>query len=745
MRILKFLGGAVALLVAAAGLVALVLPLFQSKIEPLVLRERWALRWQALDVADQSLGLAEDSGWTAMAGINDAAIDAAFTAVEGAVLQYDGEGILQGATITVEGIDVSPGIGAMDAAVALTARRGSLTLGLRLEGAILVNAIENGTRKVTANGVTRDVRTSEVTLRIDPVSLALSSDPATLERDQKGFWADIAPGLANAALPDRMLSVKFPLQAEFLQQIGLDEERTTVLDETSGASVTYHLSMPQNEFSVGLAYGAPVYTGSAVWLMARDVSEAPPDIRPRDLPDGGTEVLEAAALALNEDIQGRLAPVQHTLEGIDEPRITLAVDNRLLSSLRSAILSLPEDGRRVTARLRNRSGKLAEKEWSDDILGKGGSYVEIGCPDCGMLEAQLHDLSFETTGEVWRAQASLSAQANGNLHAHFDPLIGGGNGTSLRVEGATGGAQSVGLDVRARILADDAGHRISVLSVQPGCNRLEIIATTDGRLKFDLGWISMPRVGARLFMPVSTKPVEPVLMMASAPIYLYWDSLQRAAESDEDGSWTLLMPNLATILSVTPAEFSLQDGQMRASVDVSVRHVAAPIDPEAHAAARVALEAEERQAVVAALEAIARLLEQAREENLCQEVKPGIRVLIGDIEIGPNNELIKFLQNAWNDITLGPGTGNEIVKLLDGAGEVFHQAEAIRRGLMEGVLDDAGKVLAYGSDEFNKWKDKLNPGIPIPDLPDIPLPKPPSIPLPKPSDIPLPSVPKVKW
>ncbi|UWQ58054.1 hypothetical protein K3722_16440 [Leisingera caerulea] len=301
------------------------------------------------------------------------------------------------------------------------------------------------------------------------------------------------------------------------------------------------------------------------------------------------------------------------------------------------------------------------------------------------------------------------------------------------------------MDLRARILADDSGHRISVLAVQPGCNRLEIIATTDGRMKFDLGWISMPRVGARLFMPVSTEPVEPVLMMASAPIYFYWDSLQKAAESEENGTWTPLMPNLASILNVTPAEFSLLDGQMRASVDVSVRHVAAPIDPEARAAAHAAVEAEERQAIAAAQEAIARLLEQAREENRCQEVKPGLRVLIGDIEIGPNNELIKFLQNAWEDITKGPGPNNEIVKLLDGAGNTFHQAEAIRRGLMEGALDDAGKVLAYGSDEFNKWKDKLNPGIPIPDLPDIPIPKPPSIPLPKPSGIPLPSVPKVKW
>ena len=40
---------------------------------------------------------------------------------------------------------------------------------------------------------------------------------------------------------------------------------------------------------------------------------------------------------------------------------------------------------------------------------------------------------------------------------------------------------------------------------------------------------------------------------------------------------------------------------------------------------------------------------------------------LGDIEIGPDNEIVKFLRNAWNDVTKGPGKNNEIVKVIKAA------------------------------------------------------------------------------
>lgn len=741
-RIGKLLLGTAVVGVLVIGLLFVVTPFFDDEIEPLVLKERWLLRWDALDVADQSLELAEDGGWTAMAGINDAAINAAFEAIEGAILKSTEEGILQGSEITLEEVEVSPGLGAMDAAVALTARRDGITLGLVLEGAVLVSGIENGSREVEVAGQKRVVRTSEISLRIDPVTVSPSLAPAELDRDQSGFWTDLAPGLANVILPADLLTVRFPLQAEFYQEIGLDEERTTVLDETTDASVTYHLSMPKDEILVGLAYGAPVYTGSAVWVMAREVAETPPEIRPRQRPEGNLEEIEAAARALDEDIKRRLGSVQRMLEGVEAPRVALAVDNRVLTSIRTEIMSLPEDRRRLTVRLRDRSGKLSETRWRDDILGEGGTYVEIDCPDCGSLDAQLHDLSFETSGEVWRAEASLSARAEGSLHAHFDPLIGGGAGTSVGMEGTTGGVQTIGVELRSRIQSSDGGHRAALLAVQPSCNRLELIATTDGRMKFDVGWMSMPRVGARLFVPVGAEAVEPVLVMASEPLYLYWQEPIQVSGNEASGGWWLTMPKLASVLTVSPSEFALQDGQMRAAIDVAVRHVPSSSDAEARAAARAALAVEEAEASSAAREATAKLLDEAREESRCKDANVGMRVLLGDVEFGPNNEIVKFFRNAWNDITKGLGPNNEIVKFLDGAGETFHQVDAIHLGLTEGIIDEAGNVVAYGAKAVKDFHDAARDLLDnLPDLPDVPVPPPPNIPLP---NIPLPNIPLPK-
>lgn len=36
--------------------------------------------------------------------------------------------------------------------------------------------------------------------------------------------------------------------------------------------------------------------------------------------------------------------------------------------------------------------------------------------------------------------------------------------------------------------------------------------------------------------------------------------------------------------------------------------------------------------------------------------------LLGDIAIGPNNEVVKFLRNAWNDLSKGAGDNNDAVK-----------------------------------------------------------------------------------
>lgn len=700
MRILISVLAAVAATITTATIIFVGLPLFGGPIEPLVLKERWTLRWEALDVADQSLSLADEQGWIAMAGLNDAAIDAAFDGLHGASLTYSEDGPLEGTKITIEEIVVTPSLGAMDAAVALTAERDDLTLGMVLGGSVLVHAIENGSQEIEVDGELHRMPTSEIVLRIDPAIVDLSPGArGDLDRRQRGFWTDLAPGLADLLLPADLLTVRIPLQAEFRQNLGLDEEHSSDLDETSGASVTYRLSMPENDVSVAVAYGAPVYTDSAVWVMARVLDEPLPDIRPRTPPKGDAAAIERAARALDEAVKARLAPVQSLLDGATTPRLALVVDGALLSEVSERIMSLPDEGRRVTSRLVAASGRLAETEWRDDLLGGGGAFVEIACGTCASFAAQLHGVDFETFGETWRASVAISAEAQADLHGHFDPLVGGGNGTTVGVEGGTNGVQSVDIELEADVLEDETGFRLAALAVRPSCSRLDVIATTDGRLEFDLGWISMPKIGARLLVPVGADPVRPLTVLAAEPFYIDWSE----PRSFQD-VWTLELPMMASVVTMSPVEFSLSSEGMRAAANMDLRHIPLPEDPAARAAARAAVVAEVSLAAAEASEREARLLSRAQEECRCQDTSMGVRVLLGDIEIGPNNEIVKFFRNAWNDITNGPGPNNEIVKFLDGMGETFHQFDAVTSGLVKGILDESGRVLAYGEDAVAEFQ-----------------------------------------
>lgn len=45
----------------------------------------------------------------------------------------------------------------------------------------------------------------------------------------------------------------------------------------------------------------------------------------------------------------------------------------------------------------------------------------------------------------------------------------------------------------------------------------------------------------------------------------------------------------------------------------------------------------------------------------CPAVETDMRVTIGDIEIGPNGELMKALRNVVHDVTQGPGPSNDLV------------------------------------------------------------------------------------
>lgn len=653
--------------------------------EEVVLSDRWGLRWQALDVSTRSHDLADD-GWTAIAGVNNAAIDALFDGVEGAMLTNTGGGLLEGATVTVQNVDITPGLGAMDAMIELTARKGPLTVGLNLEGAVLVTAIRNVERQLGGGADTRVVPVTEIAFRIEPTRVAPTLGVSSLERKKRGLWSDLAPGLASALLSDELFTVTMDLPREVRVDLGVDRTETQTIDEERGATATYRVTLKESQVTARFAYGAPIYTGDAVWVMARDVDAAAPDVVAATPPKGDAATLEAAARALEDALQARLSQNLRELGEADRPRIAVDLDGRVLSRIGDKLAALPPDKQRVNVRLVNWNGRLAEDQWRDNLLGEGGVYVEIGCPDCAEFNAGLSDARFEVRDGRHVLAAEVAVSGWVNIAAHVDPLVSGGAGTSVRIEGGTQGAQTVAAEINATVLRDENGHSVGALTWQPSCRKLEVVATSDGRLKFDFGWMRMPRVGARMDMVVGPSVIEPIVVLEEAPSFVAHPAPRALAKDGEGPNWRLVFPNLVSVVTVEPADFALVGGRLRAAADLGVvHHLNDTGSEEARAEALAAIEKTVDAARDAAADATDALVEKHQEGSRCKDVAPSVRVLLGDIEVGPNNEVVKFLRNAWNDIVNGPGPNNEIVEFLNGVGETFHHAAAIAAGLMENV------------------------------------------------------------
>lgn len=69
--------------------------------------------------------------------------------------------------------------------------------------------------------------------------------------------------------------------------------------------------------------------------------------------------------------------------------------------------------------------------------------------------------------------------------------------------------------------------------------------------------------------------------------------------------------------------------------------------------------------------------EECFESRLLHVQDDKILVYTGPLEWGPNNDLVLFLKNTYNDLFKGPGPNNEFVKGLNDLGRAFDKSKPI--------------------------------------------------------------------
>ena len=81
-------------------------------------------------------------------------------------------------------------------------------------------------------------------------------------------------------------------------------------------------------------------------------------------------------------------------------------------------------------------------------------------------------------------------------------------------------------------------------------------------------------------------------------------------------------------------------------------------------------------------------------------MQSSLEILLGDIAIGPNNEIVKFLRNAWNDLSKGPGDSNDAVKAGQKIAEVLNALsphDEAARALTREIANASAKAFGENS------------------------------------------------
>ena len=328
------------------------------------------------------------------------------------------------------------------------------------------------------------------------------------------------------------------------------------------------------------------------------------------------------------------------------------------------------------------SGRFIDRKWSDKILGDGGFYAEAAGGDRlhGSITPTGFDLKY-SPGSGLGGSLSLSISADADMHIHVDPLIGGGVGTTVKLVGSATPSVTASLQTGSFPFE---GNSITFAAPVIKCSAIELQVQTDGKLAFAGGWFNVPSIGVKTGQLIGKDPLNPIVLTgvpSAVPIVAKSDPADVPANG---GSQVIIKQGL--YLTATIASLDVQpkpEGySFSASLDVAISN-----DPPDS---------------VKATEYATRLNKAAQEfwqrnYNPSCPPAPDLRVLVGDIEFGPNNEIIKFILNAWNDITKGPGKNNEVVKLVDRVNAAASTYDNATKQLASQVGDAARKAFPNDS------------------------------------------------
>lgn len=629
-------------------------------LKPLTLKNRLLAEWQSLDVTRRAIeGRTTPQQWSAGAFIGSAALGQLVQQTVGYRLEYVPTNTwLSGTTIAVKSATIQPELGYTQANVVLVARKDNHELELGLTGTL------------TYLGVNREQgdKPDEIVakFRIEPQEIAPTARIGPLQIQLSQFWEKLVPDLAVALAKPELFEFSLPLRDRVKFNLGVSvkgaKER---VNKDTGATVTYDATLPETTLEQRVSFSAPVFRPEGIWLLARQSQSGQDTIRPTQAP--AEAELAVAVQTLREEVRQQTAAFTG-----DPGTLSVWIAPTLVTSLANQLSELSDEARRLTIQTIEREGRLTEEKWRDDLMGDGGAYAELVDGRSGLATVQLGKPTVFWAADGLRLVMPADATMKAKIHFHFDPLIGGGMGTSVGLEGK--GAGTVNISTQTTVISAASDLKVAVMDTRMSCDALKTTVTTDGVLKIELGWINVPKVGAKVVLPLGRHQIGAIALLDNRPLFVASPSDDPRTENDaavraeriKKYPWAMVPPAGGMKVRVVPESISTDASGIRAVVSLGIEpmmigHSKDDVDKA-------------RQAVEQEAETVARrtadLLKQQRQVTGC-EGEPEIAILLGPIEIGPRNEIVKWAKNAWSDITKGPGPGNDLRKAVEELGNTI--------------------------------------------------------------------------
>ena len=362
------------------------------------------------------------------------------------------------------------------------------------------------------------------------------------------------------------------------------------------------------------------------------------------------------------------------------------VGSRVFETMTRLAADLKPGERTVTLRSSGATDNLYYKEWRDKYLGKGGVSVRLERPDSFKVDI----IPSVPPQFQWSRDRGLTftvplqCKAEGTVHFHVDPLIGGGAGAPVGI----GGETSPNLDVSATLaVRRTGGSQVLCAMVKNGMAKLGVTASTDGRLVTDWGWTKVPRIAVEVVHHCPTEMLPPLVLCDDAPLPTLDLSLTKG---DLPVRWATPLP--APYLGASLHEMRIEaydDGMMAVATPV-IKFQPTELTPAAWKKRREQVQDDVGREWEAALKP---------EERGGTEVN----VSVGGVSLGEIADIVGFLRSLGHPV-------EEIVKQL-GLSELVVTPEKVTEWLKNPSdsfrRSDAGKAARQVEEEAKRTAERI--------------------------------------